>query len=264
MNISKKTLNIYVKWLCAILLIDVLFFMLVLHNEDIRVQYSMPDCASHIRQIAYACASYADVYGYLPACTVDADNKALHSWRVLILPFVEQKELYQHIRLNEPWNSEYNKQFHNVMISEYICPKQARKILGTTAASYFLITGKGSVFDENNKMSIDKFYQDGTVPFMIEVQKNISWMCPIDVSFDEYDSPGFLSSIEFHCSIVYPDLHPKTIRHETYYQIVGAWRYYIEKFLLILFFLMSLITIIVGGKVVLLFYKIRQSRKIIK
>ena len=40
------------------------------------------------------------------------DDRPYHSWRVLLLPFVGEKELYKKIRLDEPWDSEYNRQFH--------------------------------------------------------------------------------------------------------------------------------------------------------
>ncbi|MBR4833346.1 MAG: DUF1559 domain-containing protein [Thermoguttaceae bacterium] len=49
----------------------------------------------------------------LPArYSVDANGKPLHSWRVFLLPYLGQKELYDKIRLDEPWDSEHNRQFH--------------------------------------------------------------------------------------------------------------------------------------------------------
>ena len=44
-----------------------------------------------------------------PAYTADKDGKPLLSWRVLILPYVEQNELYKQFHLDEPWDSEHNK-----------------------------------------------------------------------------------------------------------------------------------------------------------
>ncbi|MDO4628157.1 MAG: DUF1559 domain-containing protein, partial [Planctomycetia bacterium] len=59
-----------------------------------------------------------------PAFSVDAEGKPLHSWRVLILPYIGLKEcdeLYAKIRLNEPWDSEHNRQFHAEMPEIYKC-----------------------------------------------------------------------------------------------------------------------------------------------
>jgi prepilin-type processing-associated H-X9-DG protein len=80
-------------------------------------------CTNHIKQIVLAIHNYHDCYNALPPLyTVDGDGKPLHCWRVLILPFLEQQGLYESIRLNEPWDSEWNKQFHDRMPSLYKCP----------------------------------------------------------------------------------------------------------------------------------------------
>ncbi|MDR2344534.1 MAG: DUF1559 domain-containing protein [Planctomycetaceae bacterium] len=80
-------------------------------------------CTNNIKQIVLAFHNYHDIYKELPPIyTVDKNTrKPLHSWRVLILPFLEQYDLYTKIRLNESWDSEYNKQFHSVNIPQYYC-----------------------------------------------------------------------------------------------------------------------------------------------
>jgi len=73
-------------------------------------------CSSYSKGILLAFHNYSDTHGALPPLyTVDDEGKPLHSWRVLILPFLEQQDLYNQIRLDEPWDSEYNKQFHDRM-----------------------------------------------------------------------------------------------------------------------------------------------------
>src|SRR5262245_49310958 len=55
-------------------------------------------CASNLRNIVVALHSYESTYGCLPpAYTIDADGKPLHSWRTLILPFIDQQLLYNQI-----------------------------------------------------------------------------------------------------------------------------------------------------------------------
>src|SRR5687767_15769954 len=67
-------------------------------------------CGNHLKQIAIALHNYHDVYHCLPpAYTVDAAGKPLHSWRTLILPFSEQKALYDQIDLTKPWDDPANK-----------------------------------------------------------------------------------------------------------------------------------------------------------
>ena len=44
-----------------------------------------------------------------PAYSVDKDGRPLHSWRVLLLPYLDEEELYKQLRLDEPWDSPHNK-----------------------------------------------------------------------------------------------------------------------------------------------------------
>lgn len=77
-------------------------------------------CQGHSCQLALAFHNYHDMYGsFPPAYTKDENGKILHGWRVLILPFIEERELYEKIRLNEPWDSEYNSQFHDIEIRTF-------------------------------------------------------------------------------------------------------------------------------------------------
>ena len=53
--------------------------------------------------------NYEQAYNALPpAYTVDANGRPLHSWRTLILPYLEQESLYQTIDLSKPWNDPAN------------------------------------------------------------------------------------------------------------------------------------------------------------
>ena len=66
-------------------------------------------CTNNIKQILLALHDYHDTCDALPPLyTVDEEGNPLHSWRVLILPFIGQQALYQQINLDEPWDSEHN------------------------------------------------------------------------------------------------------------------------------------------------------------
>ena len=85
-------------------------------------------CSSYSKGILLAFHNYSDTHGALPPLyTVDDEGKPLHSWRVLILPFLDQQDLYNQIRLDEPWDSEYNKQFHDRMFYYYQCHSSPQK-----------------------------------------------------------------------------------------------------------------------------------------
>jgi hypothetical protein len=63
-----------------------------------------------LKQIMLAMHNYADAHGtFPPACSRDDDGKPLLSWRVLILPYLDQGALYKQFHLDEPWDSEHNR-----------------------------------------------------------------------------------------------------------------------------------------------------------
>ena len=82
-------------------------------------------CSNHLKQIGLALQNYHDAYGsFPPAYMADADGKPIHSWRVLILPYLEQKALYDKYSFDEPWDGPNNSQLHEAAISAYICPSR--------------------------------------------------------------------------------------------------------------------------------------------
>jgi prepilin-type processing-associated H-X9-DG protein len=144
-------------------------------------------CANNLKQIVLAMHNYHDSRNaFPPLYTVDANGKPLHSWRVLILPFIEQAALYQAIRLDEPWDSEHNKQFHDRMPTIYKCPSNP-----SGGSCYSAIAGEGFVPARNaNSMGEHTFARiiDGTsntIAF-VEVNDGFNWMAPQgNVTLDE-------------------------------------------------------------------------------
>src|SRR4051812_11083639 len=62
-------------------------------------------CDGQMRQIALAMRSYQADYGCLPpAYIADAQGKPMHSWRVLLLPYLDQAGLYDAYNFGEPWD----------------------------------------------------------------------------------------------------------------------------------------------------------------
>ena len=148
-------------------------------------------CMNHMKVIVLAIHNYHDARGVLPPLyTVDADGKPLHSWRVLLLPYMEQTALYSQIRLNEPWDSEYNKQFHNVNIPVYRCPSNPN-IADRANCNFAAIAGEGFVPAKKAGSMGDYTMErlaDGTSDTIaiVEVKQPFCWMDPTaDVTLDE-------------------------------------------------------------------------------
>ncbi len=115
--------------------------------------------ANNLKQIGLGIHNYHDVYGRFPADILDKDGKPLLSWRVAILPFLEQNHLYQQFKLDEPWDSPHNLQLLKTnQIKIYSSPADARALGNKTI--YLGVAGDGTVFG-TPEMSYAKI-TDGT------------------------------------------------------------------------------------------------------
>jgi hypothetical protein len=81
------------------------------------------ESVNNLRQIGLALHTYHDVYrGFPAAYNTDKDGKPLLSWRVHILPFIEETNLYERFHFDEPWDSEHNRQLIAHMPKAYQAP----------------------------------------------------------------------------------------------------------------------------------------------
>lgn len=169
------------------------------NNQSLLVAWLLPgiqaaresarrmQCTNNIKQIMLAFFNHHDVYNNFPAAAgpIRPDSKANHSWRVAILPFMEQNELYDQIRLDEPWDSEWNSQFHNVEIPVYQCPSANLEPGMTT---YSLVVGPNTVFSDLTKKPSFGQITDGTsnTIAIVEQKTPVCWMDPRgDLTFEE-------------------------------------------------------------------------------
>ena len=101
---------------------------------------------NNIRQLAIAAHNLHETYGQLPPDAIsDAKTgRPLLSWRVAILPFIEQGDLYKQFKLNEPWDSPHNIALLDKMPAKF-------EVAGTDPPkghTYFQVfTGPGTLFD---------------------------------------------------------------------------------------------------------------------
>jgi hypothetical protein len=77
-------------------------------SADFAGQQSRIDSRNNLKQIALAVHNYADTYGVLPSDFTDDEGQPLLSWRVALLPFMEQSDLYREFKRDEAWDSPHN------------------------------------------------------------------------------------------------------------------------------------------------------------
>jgi len=89
---------------------------------------------------------YHDVNKAFPAPTVySKDGKPLLTWRVQLLPFLEQQKLFEEFKLDEPWDSPHNIKLLAKMPPQYIAHGRKGSDLTTTCWQVFV--GNGAAFE---------------------------------------------------------------------------------------------------------------------
>jgi Protein of unknown function (DUF1559) len=114
---------------------------------------------------------------------LDKNGKPLHSWRVLILPYIGEGELYKQFKLDEPWDSDNNKKLLAKMPALFArSESDAFKKHGTYFQAF---AGKGTVFD-GTPLVFPAAIPDGTSNTIMyaEAAKSVPWTKPEDIPFD--------------------------------------------------------------------------------
>jgi hypothetical protein len=144
---------------------------------------------NNLKQIGLAMHNYHDVYKRFPAAAIaDKAGKPLLSWRVAILPFIEQDTLYKEFKLDEPWDSAHNKKLLAKMPDVYGLP--GTKGMPRNATFYRVFTGPGTVFPTTDGkpqpgLSVAQI-TDGTsnTLMVVEAGKAVPWTKPDELPYE--------------------------------------------------------------------------------
>jgi len=142
--------------------------------------------ANNMKQIGLALHNYHDTHGVLPAAAiVDKKGKPLLSWRVSILPFIEQDNLYRKFKLDEPWDSENNLPLSKTVVKVYQLPYEEPKKGQEYYTHYRAFVGNGAAFDMIQAFKLAQF-SDGTsnTLFAVEAAEGVPWSKPDELEFD--------------------------------------------------------------------------------
>jgi hypothetical protein len=103
-------------------------------------------CVTNLKQFGLALHNYHQTYkSFPPAYTRDKEGRPLLSWRVQMLPYLEQQSLYDQFHHDEPWDSPHNKTLIDKMPAVFACPAEARKLRKSGKTTYLAPRGKATV-----------------------------------------------------------------------------------------------------------------------
>ena len=101
---------------------------------------------NNLRQMALGCLNYESAHQHFPTqANYDDEDKPLLSWRVHILPYIEQNALYEQFHLDEPWDSDHNKKLIEKMPAVYESPTVS---VAKGKTVYLGIAGEGAIFNQ--------------------------------------------------------------------------------------------------------------------
>ena len=150
---------------------------------------TLPQSNGKLKRIGLAMHSFHDTYKRFPPASARTsktrqpkEDYPPHSWRVALLPFVEQADLHDQYRFDEPWDSPENLKILEKMPAVYRHPKDPFE---TTDTCYFALTGPGTVFSgEEGTRIVD--IRDGTsnTLMIVEAKRAVPWTKPEDIPYD--------------------------------------------------------------------------------
>jgi hypothetical protein len=184
------------------------------------------ESASHVLNVARAMLDYQAKNGRLPTWAVyDDKGRPLLSWRVLLLPYLGQKELYDEFHLNEPWDSSHNAQLLSRIPPEYRPVRSVRRTPQPYNTFIHVFTGKGTAFEGTKGLRIPDDFPDDprNTILVLEGGEPVPWTKPHDIAYAaDQPLPELATVHPFDVYIAVTDGSVRTISKETSEKTVRA------------------------------------------
>lgn len=136
---------------------------------------------SPLNQLQLAFRNYHEAYGcFPPAYTVDEAGNRMHSWRALILPYIDGVDLYESYDFSEPWDGPNNSRLAHRMSRIFHCPSEPPS---NTHTNYVVIVGPETPFPGSRSTSLADFKDgsDNTILLAEISASTIAWLEPRDL-----------------------------------------------------------------------------------
>ncbi|MDA1018381.1 MAG: M56 family metallopeptidase, partial [Planctomycetota bacterium] len=116
---------------------------------------------NNLKMIGLAMHNYHDINKrFPPAVLLGPDGKTKHSWRVALLPFLDEKRLHAQYNFDEPWDSDNNKKVLAAMPNVFRSPNSEQP--DSTNSSYYALVGEHTAFGNTNEGNRIRTFTDGT------------------------------------------------------------------------------------------------------
>ncbi len=143
---------------------------------------------NHFKCIGLAMSNFAYAHECLPPAVGHGStgfasaSKPPVSWRVLLLPYIEEQDLYEQYDFDEPWDGPNNRKLLNKIPPLYRSPGAAGD---PTHATVFVITGPETVFPKGDKVTFESIGDSASnTALAVEAIRPVPWTKPEDIEYD--------------------------------------------------------------------------------
>ncbi|OAI42148.1 hypothetical protein AYO40_06700 [Planctomycetaceae bacterium SCGC AG-212-D15] len=168
-----------------------------------------------VKQLAAAMHCYEQKHGHFPASArFGMDGRPLLSWRVLLLPYLDEQELYKDFRLDEPWDGPTNRALLERMPRIFASPRKGSTPPYTTP--YQVFVGKGAAFEGIHGLTVKDFTDgiDRTI-LVVEASNPVPWTKPEDVTlYPDNSLPGLGNASEYSFVAALADGTTRRLSHK--------------------------------------------------
>lgn len=160
---------------------------------------SRSQCRNNLKQIGLALHNYHDrVKCFPPAYIVGRDGKRWHSWRVMLLPYLDYKDLYKKYRFDEPWDGPNNRKLWNQCPPVFRCNQI--HTADPSSTNYVAVVGQRTMWPDARPTRFTDI-KDGSANTIavVEIETSVPWLAPIDLTEEEaMSNPWENSRIRVH------------------------------------------------------------------
>lgn len=172
----------------------------------ITISSSRAQSQNNLKQIGLAMHNYHASYNTLPPAAIcDKNGKPLLSWRVAILPYIEQDNLYKQFKLDEPWDSEHNKKLAMAIPKTYLLPGDQQKH-ALPSTYYRVFYGNDAMFDLKKGTTFAQI-TDGlsNTIMVVEAADAVPWTKPDELEYDPNKAPKLGFHFGDRCNVLFGD-----------------------------------------------------------
>lgn len=179
----------WLAWTCVAALATLVLFLLGPAPRTARSAARRSACQNNLKQLAFAMRRYVEEHGCLPPSrTFAADGTPLHSWRTLLLPYVDERKLFESIDLSKPWDDPVNAKARNTPVPvAYRCFEHG-STLGLKTTYQVVLSDEGVFRHDASATAAELAAAEPHTLLVVDTTKDraVHWMEPRDLDEEAF------------------------------------------------------------------------------